>query len=139
MMEDIDANVAKLNALRDLGVRIALDDFGTGYSSLSYLRRLPLDIIKVARPFVHAMDERPGDEIFVRAIVDLAHTLEMEVVAEGIETPSQLGRLVALGCDYGQGYLIQRPEPVGATAHYLTEAGQARRRVLPVDPPVRIG
>ena len=139
MMEDIEANVAKLNALRDLGVRIALDDFGTGYSSLSYLRRLPLDIIKVARPFVHAMDERPGDEIFVRAIVDLAHTLDMEVVAEGVETPSQLRRLVALGCDYVQGYLIQRPEPVATTADYLVQAGSTRPLTLPVGLPVKTG
>jgi diguanylate cyclase (GGDEF)-like protein len=95
-------------ALRDLGVRLALDDFGTGYSSLSYLRSLPLDILKIARPFVEAMPRGHRESSFVRMIIDLARTLELQVIAEGIESSAELDALHALDCELGQGFYLGR-------------------------------
>ena len=97
--------------LRDLGVRIALDDFGTGYSSLSYLQSLEFDSLKIAKPFVDGLVAGGREASFVRTIIDLAKTLELEVIAEGIETQVQLDALRALGAELGQGYLLGRPSP----------------------------
>jgi diguanylate cyclase (GGDEF)-like protein/excisionase family DNA binding protein len=110
-MDQSETGAATLRALRDLGVSIVLDDFGTGYSSLSYLRHLPLDRLKVDRSFVTGLGSDRGNEPIVGAIVSLAHGLGMGVVAEGIETRAEAERLVALGCDLGQGYLWARPMP----------------------------
>ncbi len=108
-----EAAVARLAALRTLGVRISLDDFGTGYSSLAYLRRFPLDVLKVDRSFVMGLSGAEGcarqDEAVVRAIISMAHALDLEVVAEGVETIAQRETLQHLGCDYMQGYLYSRP------------------------------
>jgi diguanylate cyclase (GGDEF)-like protein len=98
-----------LCALRDLGVRIALDDFGTGYSSLSSLRTLPIDLLKVAKPFVDGAARTPHDRALMRMIVDLGGLFDIRVVAEGIEREEQLGALRELGCELGQGYLLGRP------------------------------
>jgi EAL domain-containing protein (putative c-di-GMP-specific phosphodiesterase class I) len=100
-----------LDELRGLGIRIHLDDFGTGYSSLSYLHQLPLDGMKVDRSFVRRLDEPRGESI-VRTIVELAHSLGMYVLAEGVETREQYDRLRTLGCEHAQGYYLSRP--VGA-------------------------
>ena len=108
-----EAVVDRLNALRALGVRISIDDFGTGYSSLAYLRRFPLDVLKVDRLFVHGLsgtDRRARqDQAVVRAIISMAHALELEVVAEGVETAAQRETLRHLGCDYMQGFLYSPP------------------------------
>jgi EAL domain-containing protein (putative c-di-GMP-specific phosphodiesterase class I) len=98
-----------LNALRGLGVRIALDDFGTGYSSLSSLRTLPIDLLKVAKPFVDGAARTPHDRALIRMIVDLGGLFDIRVVAEGIEREEQLAALRELGCELGQGYLLGRP------------------------------
>ena len=90
-------------------VAIALDDFGTGYSSLSYVHSLPLDILKIAKPFVDGLGQGGRDVSFVAMIVDLARTLDLEVIAEGIETPEQLAALRQVGAEFGQGYLLGRP------------------------------
>jgi diguanylate cyclase (GGDEF)-like protein/PAS domain S-box-containing protein len=100
---------ANLESLHQLGVRIALDDFGTGYSSLSHLKRFTVDTLKIDASFVRDMVTDPDDAAIVRAIIRLAHTLDLTVVAEGIETESQMHGLRELGCDFGQGYLIARP------------------------------
>ena len=92
LLEDAEHSVAALHALRELGVRLALDDFGTGYSSLSYLHSLPLDILKIAKPFVDRVAEASHDS-FVRMMIDLAKALELEVIAEGIETAEQVEAL----------------------------------------------
>ena len=92
--------------LRELGVRLALDDFGTGYSSLSHLRDFPIHMLKIAKPFVDRIDR---DSTFVEAILGLAETLDLEVVAEGIETREQADALRALGCELGQGFYYARP------------------------------
>jgi diguanylate cyclase (GGDEF)-like protein len=109
-MRDPDAAAARLEELRALGVRAALDDFGTGYSSLSYLRDLPVDFLKVARPFVAQMERGESDLALVRSIVELGRGLGMGVVAEGIETAAQAEALRELSCDYGQGFHLGRPQ-----------------------------
>ena len=98
--------------LRALGARFALDDFGTGYSSLSYLHTLPFDILKIAKSFVDGLSRGGREASFVRMIIELARTLGVAVIAEGIETQEQADALVTLECDYGQGFHLGRPEPV---------------------------
>jgi diguanylate cyclase (GGDEF)-like protein len=111
LMLDTDATLGHLADLKALGVRLAIDDFGTGYSSLRYLRRFPVDILKIAKPFVDGID-RDGDErALARTIIDLAAALHLATIAEGIEEPGQLERLRELGCEQGQGYLFARPLP----------------------------
>ena len=109
LIEDTDETIAILTALKELGVRVAIDDFGTGYSSLSYLRLLPVDVLKIAQPFIDALATDGEPEIFVDAIVHMGHTLNLEVVAEGVETPGQLAALRRMGCNIGQGFYFSRP------------------------------
>ena len=111
----IDASpvaLAHLHALRDRGVRVALDDFGTGYSSLSYLRRFPFDTLKIDRSFVCELLNRPDARAIVRTIINLARTLGMNTVAEGVEEPAQLAVLQQAGCMVTQGFLIAKPMPL---------------------------
>lgn len=117
---------AILGRLREAGVLAALDDFGTGYSSLSYLHRFPLRMLKIDRSFIAELGDGPNSASAgcVKAILALARSLEMEVVAEGIETAAQHEALLALGCELGQGYLLGRPLPI---AHWLDHAGLAAR------------
>jgi diguanylate cyclase (GGDEF)-like protein len=103
--------IRQLELIRDLGVQIGLDDFGTGYASLTHLRSLPLSFVKIDQTFVHGIGRDQSDERIVSAVVDLAANLGLRSIAEGIETPDQLGRLRELGCDQGQGYLFARPLP----------------------------
>jgi diguanylate cyclase (GGDEF)-like protein len=112
VMDQSEASIERLRALQALGVRLVLDDFGTGYSSLSYLRRLPLDTIKIDRSFVSELGgDDPADGPIVQAVIALAHGLGIDVVAEGIETATQLEALRDLACDRGQGYWFARPLP----------------------------
>jgi EAL domain-containing protein (putative c-di-GMP-specific phosphodiesterase class I) len=92
-----------------LGAKILLDDFGTGYSSLSYLHRFPIDYLKIDQSFVRRMTPDPKSSGIVRAILYLAQAMEIETVAEGIETADAMKQLIELGCDYGQGYHFSRP------------------------------
>jgi EAL domain-containing protein (putative c-di-GMP-specific phosphodiesterase class I)/CHASE2 domain-containing sensor protein/GGDEF domain-containing protein len=105
-----------LAALRRLGVGVAIDDFGTGYSSLSYLSQLSFDKLKVDQSFVRRMTASPAEEAIVRTVVELAQRLGKTTVAEGIETPEQAERLLAMGCDIGQGWLFGKPMPAGDIA-----------------------
>jgi EAL domain-containing protein (putative c-di-GMP-specific phosphodiesterase class I) len=102
-------NTQALDALKEMGVRLGLDDFGTGYSSLSYLKRFPVDRVKVDKSFVKGLGENATDTALVRMIIDLCHTLGVEIVAEGIETSEQAALLRDMGCDLGQGYYFARP------------------------------
>jgi diguanylate cyclase (GGDEF)-like protein/PAS domain S-box-containing protein len=106
LMEHGSMVVGTLHALRSLGVRVAIDDFGTGYSSLAYLKRLPLDTLKIDRSFVADIPNHEGGTEIAAAIIALAHTLHLEVLAEGVENQTQLNFLKAQGCDYFQGFLI---------------------------------
>jgi len=101
-----------LRELRAHGVRVAIDDFGTGYSSLSYLRQLPVDMVKIDQAFVSSVESGVADLAFLQAIIQLAETLHLATIAEGIETATQLGQLQATACAYGQGYLLARPGPI---------------------------
>jgi EAL domain-containing protein (putative c-di-GMP-specific phosphodiesterase class I) len=111
LMSNLDSATELLDNCRDLGAQIALDDFGTGYSSLGYLRRLPVNTIKVDRSFVAPMLEDPGSGKILRAISALAHSLGMNLVAEGIETREQAVALAGLGFEYGQGFLFSKAIP----------------------------
>jgi EAL domain-containing protein (putative c-di-GMP-specific phosphodiesterase class I) len=111
LMDDAEAARGTLEALRGLGVRLAVDDFGTGYSSLAYLRRFPVNVLKIDRSFVAGIGTDVDDETIVALVVGLAHSLKLEVVAEGVETKEQLECLRSLGCDVVQGYLLARPLP----------------------------
>jgi len=104
--------VAKMNALKALGVRLSLDDFGTGYSSLGILKRLPLDQLKIDQGFVRDLLTDAQDTSIVRAIISLGESLRLQVIAEGVETESQRDALLALGCTKFQGYLFGRPAAV---------------------------
>ncbi|MDP4302269.1 putative bifunctional diguanylate cyclase/phosphodiesterase [Leptothrix discophora] len=116
LQQDVEDGVRKLRALRALGIGLALDDFGTGYSSLSYLKRLPLTTVKIDRSFIRHIDADGQDEAIARAIVGLATTLGLRVVAEGVETQAQFERVAALGCEAFQGYLFGRPQPLADVA-----------------------
>lgn len=109
VMENSDMAITIMNRLRDLGVQLSIDDFGTGYSSLSYLQRLPINYLKIDRSFINLMNSSHENGEIVRAIVMLAKNLNMEVVAEGIETEEQALRLINLDCTFGQGYLYSKP------------------------------
>ena len=109
MFHDTQTTIARLEALRALGIRIAIDDFGTGYSSLGYLRRFQVDILKIAREFIGSADGGSDDWAFARAMVALGRTLDLRVIAEGIEQAGQLDQLRDLGCELGQGYHFARP------------------------------
>jgi EAL domain-containing protein (putative c-di-GMP-specific phosphodiesterase class I) len=103
--------------VKELGVSLALDDFGKGYSSLSYLHRFPLDRIKIDRAFVGGLPESRASVAIVSAVVSFAAALDIEIVAEGVETQAQVDALRSLGCDYGQGFFFHRPvEPERITA-----------------------
>jgi diguanylate cyclase len=104
VMSDAEESIHILEAISRMGVLVSVDDFGTGYSSMSYLRRFPIDKLKIDRCFVEDMTRRPEDASIVRAIISLAHSLHLKVVAEGVETPEQLKLLTHLGCDQYQGY-----------------------------------
>jgi EAL domain-containing protein (putative c-di-GMP-specific phosphodiesterase class I) len=114
VLSDIEATVAQLEAVRRLGARVSLDDFGTGYSSLAYLQRLPVDELKIDRSFVAAIADDSVSAAIVASVLDLAHAVGLEVVAEGVETAEQLDLLRRLGCDHAQGYHLARPAPAAA-------------------------
>ena len=114
LMEDADTTVVTLERLRALGVHLSVDDFGTGYSSLAYLRRFPVDALKVDRSFVAGLGEDAEDSAIVEAVVSMAHSLHLSVVAEGVETDEQLARLRELGCELAQGFYFAAPVPPAA-------------------------
>jgi EAL domain-containing protein (putative c-di-GMP-specific phosphodiesterase class I) len=124
LMRQTDVVLEHLHDLKRLGVRLAVDDFGVGYSSLAYLQQMPVDVIKVDRSFVAHLDTG-HDATLARAIVNLARTLDLEVVAEGVEHRAQVEQLVAFGCGLGQGFHFSRPVEPGALAAQLGQAPSA--------------
>ncbi|WP_065204520.1 EAL domain-containing protein [Shewanella woodyi] len=121
LMEDREQCLHALEAIRDHGMDIYIDDFGTGYSSLSYLKSFPISVIKIDKSFVDNMLECPSDANLIKAIIMMGKSLELKLVAEGIETEKQLAFLRSLGCDFGQGYLISRPLPSHELTNLLTQ------------------
>lgn len=109
MMSNVDANIAVLTSLKDLGVELSIDDFGTGYSSLSYLQRFPIDELKIDRSFITGMSDSDTAAALVAGIIGLATALKLRTIAEGIENPLQLRQISEMGCQYGQGYLFSKP------------------------------
>ena len=109
LIEDMAVSARRLGELKASGIRIAVDDFGTGYSALAYLQRFPLDILKLDRSFINQQIDGAGNANFIKAFIDLAHALNLSVVAEGIETAATLETLRSAQCDEGQGYLFSRP------------------------------
>lgn len=126
-MENAEHTIDVLTKLKKLGVQLSIDDFGTGYSSLSYLHRLPFDTLKIDRSFVYSVGEHGENSEILQTIISLAKNLRMKVIAEGIETESQYALLRNLGCDFGQGYLMAKPQPKAEAEIMLYE----KRNFLP--------
>lgn len=122
LMDNPDAASQVLTALRDRNIQLAIDDFGTGYSSLSYLHRFPVDILKVDRSFINRIEDQDNGLRIVEATLAMAHSLGMQVVAEGVETEAQAMQLQQMGCEYAQGYLFSRPLAAEPAAELLTQA-----------------
>ena len=124
-VDDVESTVATLRELKEMGIVLAIDDFGTGYSSLAYIKRFPIDVLKIARPFVDGLGVDPEDTALVRATIAFAKALKLAVTGEGIETAEQLVQLRALGCDTGQGYYFAKPLP-GEAVGELFSVDQVR-------------
>jgi diguanylate cyclase (GGDEF)-like protein len=124
-MHNVKASLEILQQIADLGVDISIDDFGTGYSSLLYLKRLPANELKIDRGFINNLSIDPDDAAIVSAIIALGHTLNLRIVAEGVETTFQQSYLMELGCDTLQGYLLGKPMPAGQLSEYLLNATAA--------------
>ena len=120
-MENAERAIQMLAQIKETGVQVSIDDFGTGYSSLSYLHRFPIDLLKVDRSFVSAMEENSENGEIVRTVIALAKALRLKVVAEGIESIHQFHQLRILQCEYGQGYLFSPPKPVSDIETMLGE------------------
>jgi len=143
LMEHTEEVIRTLSSIRQLGIHVAIDDFGTGYSSLRYLARLPIDTLKIDRSFVSAIADNPDDMAIVSSIITLAHGLDLNVVAEGVETEEQLKLLRLLRCDQMQGYLFSRPVAKqaleqllsGDAAQLQTNSEFAERRLSRRKPP----
>jgi diguanylate cyclase (GGDEF)-like protein/PAS domain S-box-containing protein len=119
LLQDVEETMETLAALKELGVHIAVDDFGTGYSSLNYLKDFPIDTLKIDRSFIHAMRAGSRDARLAQAIVAMGQSLQLRVIAEGVETDEQLDLLKGFGCDEVQGYLLGRPMPAGDVETHL--------------------
>ena len=118
-MDDLESAIELLKQLKEIGIQLGVDDFGTGYSSLSYLYRLPIHTLKVDRSFVRRMGVNGENSEIVRTIISLAHNLNLDVIAEGIETADQLRQLQAFGCEHGQGYCLARPLDVASATDLI--------------------
>jgi diguanylate cyclase (GGDEF)-like protein len=136
LMQDVECSVETLRALKRRGVQIAIDDFGTGYSSLAYLKKFPIDTLKIDIAFIREVTTSPDDAAIVRAIIGMAHSLGMDVIAEGVETEAQLAHLRRQRCDQVQGYYFSRPLPVDEFERML--AAGATLALPAADPPLPV-
>ncbi|MEV6637898.1 EAL domain-containing protein [Actinoplanes sp. NPDC051470] len=134
LMDEPAKSLHRLRELKGLGVRLAIDDFGTGYSSLSYLRQFPVDELKIDKSFIDRINAGQEDFAIVRTVIELAHTLDMQTIAEGIETPDQLDSLRRLGCELGQGYHFARPLDPDRAHDYLANHRQPSGQSLATTP-----
>ncbi len=124
-IDNIDDVIRKMSALKDLGVGIALDDFGTGYSSLAYLKQLPLDVLKIDQSFVRDVNQDPQDAAVVETILSMAQIMDVEVIAEGVESKDEFGFLKERGCHFYQGYLFNSPMPAAEFEAWMSTDGLA--------------
>lgn len=124
VMDNAEQVISILNQLKRVGIKLSIDDFGTGYSSLSYLHRFPIDTLKIDRSFVSSMENASENGEIVRTVIALAKALNLDIIAEGIETIHQLHQLRILGAEYGQGYLFSRPLPLDETETLLNDKGR---------------
>jgi diguanylate cyclase (GGDEF)-like protein/PAS domain S-box-containing protein len=122
LLGDVEQTVATLDSLKEMNVRLEIDDFGTGYSSLSYLKRLPFDTLKIDRSFIQDMCADSDSADIVKAIMEMAHSLRLKVIAEGVETQEQFCKLRELHCDYFQGYLLSKPVSASDAGHLYKES-----------------
>ena len=122
VLDNVDDTIAKMGLLKTKGVRFSVDDFGTGYSSLAYLTRLPLDQLKIDQSFVRNLGVRHTDDVIVQTIIGMARNLELDVIAEGVETAQQKALLADYGCQLFQGYLLGMPGPVSELEVLLQQA-----------------
>ncbi len=118
LIDSLEDSTRKLGQLKEMGVRLALDDFGTGFSSLTYLRNLPVETLKIDKSFIDKILEDRVQKDFVRSIIDMAHTIGLQVTAEGVESEVQLKNLVQFGCDFVQGYIFSKPIPPGEALRF---------------------
>jgi EAL domain-containing protein (putative c-di-GMP-specific phosphodiesterase class I) len=128
-----------LQRLRGMGVQIAIDDFGTGYSSLAYLRELPIDELKLDRSFISPMADDARAAALVVSIIDMAHSLGVRLVAEGVESDAALRELTANGCDQAQGYYLCRPVPAAELDYWLSERAAISSTSALTSSPTQIG
>ncbi|MBT3056051.1 MAG: EAL domain-containing protein [Candidatus Thiodiazotropha sp. (ex Codakia orbicularis)] len=126
LLEDIEDTVRKMTRLRDFGLRFAIDDFGTGYSSLAYLKRLPLNRLKIDQSFVRDVYKDPQDAAIVSTIIAMARNLNLDVIAEGVESPSEVEFLHQAGCESFQGYYFGRPMKAGGIVDLLVAPRKER-------------
>jgi EAL domain-containing protein (putative c-di-GMP-specific phosphodiesterase class I) len=127
LMENAENNLQALHRLHTLGVRLTIDDFGTGYSSLAYLKRFPVDVVKIDQSFVRDVPHDLDDVAIVKSIIALAHSLRLEVVAEGVENESQLAFLRGNSCDLMQGYYFGKPMAAEQFMHFFLEQDSLQR------------
>ena len=132
LVENVDDVIDTLHTLNAMGLEVSIDDFGTGYSSLSYLKRYPIDTLKIDRSFVQDIATDPDDATIVTAIIAMAHSLQMNVIAEGVETEEQLAFLRQRGCDRCQGYYFSKPLPASGMVSKLSRPGAGVSRAVRV-------
>jgi EAL domain-containing protein (putative c-di-GMP-specific phosphodiesterase class I) len=130
LSQDRHALVGALNALSRAGIKIDFDDFGTGYASLTHLKEYPVDRIKLDRSFISQLPHDRESLGIVRAVISLAHELDKEVIAEGVETAEQAELLADMGCNFLQGYLFSKPMPAAAAGEYLRRRPEPKRRLM---------
>jgi EAL domain-containing protein (putative c-di-GMP-specific phosphodiesterase class I) len=133
LMQNPEEAIVALQAIKSLGIRIAIDDFGTGYSSLNYLKRFPVDTLKIDRSFVNDIVIDADDAAIVRAVITMAHSLNLSVVAEGVETEQQLEFLARHDCDESQGYLHSKPVAAENCTAFLARRRRKRSGVATLD------
>jgi EAL domain-containing protein (putative c-di-GMP-specific phosphodiesterase class I) len=128
VLRDIETSIDKMQKLKSVGVGLSIDDFGTGYSSLAYLRRLPVDILKIDRSFILDIDKDEDDAVVVDAIIAMARHMQIDIVAEGVETKQALDFLLSRGCRKFQGYIFGRPMPFNKLLSRFSEIKKSSHR-----------
>lgn len=128
LIENVEKVVETMYALKDRGIKLSIDDFGTGYSSLSYLKQFPVDKLKIDRSFISEMASNHNDAAITKAIINLGHSLNLQVLAEGVENEYQRDFIISHGCDYAQGYFYKAPDTPDKIIEYLSSVGHMKTK-----------